>query len=61
MGDKQLPWEKGEIIEIEKIQSTESSSRIEGIITTNARYFFMSVQIIYDASLRHLKMSRISL
>ena len=37
MGDKQSPWEKGEIIEIAEIQSTESSYRIEGIVTTNAR------------------------
>lgn len=34
---KQRPAELERLVEIAKIQSTESSNRIEGIITTNAR------------------------
>ena len=34
---KQRPRELNKLIEIAKIQSTESSNEIEGIVTTNAR------------------------
>ena len=34
---RQKPVELNRLIEIAKIQSTEASNRIEGIITTNAR------------------------
>lgn len=34
---KQKPVELGRLIEIARIQSTEASNRIEGIVTTNAR------------------------
>ena len=34
---RQRPVELNRLIEIAKIQSTEASNRIEGIITTNAR------------------------
>ena len=34
---KQRPEELGRLVEISKIQSTESSNAIEGIVTTNTR------------------------
>ena len=34
---RQKPVELNRLIEIAKIQSTESSNQIEGIVTTNAR------------------------
>ena len=34
---KQRPDELGKLVEIAKIQSTESSNAIEGIVTTNTR------------------------
>ena len=48
---RQKPVELNRLIQIAKVQSTESSNRIEGIVTTNARL----KQLISDKTTPHTR------